>query len=70
MITLRTITAPAVEMQITEDQLTEACINATGGGWTEEQTAEAMALQSQVYRGEGPVEFTHKGNKFSLEYTA
>jgi hypothetical protein len=70
MIVLRTVSSLAPEVTLTENQLATVVIRATGGGWTEEQTSEAMALQSQIYRAEGPVEFNYKGSIMSLEYTA
>jgi len=37
---------------LTESQVSQLCLNATGGGWTEEQTAEAMELQRRAYQAE------------------
>lgn len=37
---------------LTADQISQLCFNATGGGWTEEQTAEAMELQRRAYQAE------------------
>ena len=37
---------------LTESEVSRLCLNATGGGWTEEQTAEAMSLQEKAYRAE------------------